>query len=508
MLPRLPPRPASPNTRCWSTVGHEWLLTLVDVQYPNEPTRWFAPFALGWEDGDDERMRQLAPAALAKVRMQAQVGVLADALADAAFCHALVLAVGAGRELRTATGRLRFRPTRQFAAIAGVETGAKVRSDSEVGLQVQGSMHGLAPGRNTTAQLGERLFLKVLRQVQPGINAEIEVARFLHEVVGYAHGAPAAGSVDFVASDGAVSTLALLHAWVPNQGSAWSLAVEHLARQLERTIAAEGTTAAGAEGNAGSVAAGFLAGAQRLAQCTVRLHAALASRSGDAAFDPEPVTAADMQQWTSASRASARATLSLLRTQAASEAAGTQTLAVRMAAVDAAIDRMVMRAAATPLGGIKCRIHGGYRLQEILLVKDDFVVVDFEGDPTIPLAQRRTKQSPLRDVAAMLRSFDQARRAALQLGAHAEVDRARREAQAHAWGGAVREAFLQAYATAAVATGLWPDAACLAAQGPLLALFELDLVLRELRDELQQRPLARASVLPALDTLMALTGAG
>ena len=475
--------------------GHEWLLTLVDVQQAQQSTRWFAPFALGWEDGEEERLRQLAAAALAKVRMQARVGVMGDALADAAFCRALVQAVGTGLELRTATGRLRFAPTRRFAAIAGVEPGEPgepARSEVEAGPRSHAPLQALAPGRNTTVRVGERLFLKVLRQVQAGPNAEIEVGRFLHEVAGYEHGAPLAGSVEFVASDGAVSTLALLHAWVSNQGSAWSLAVEHLARQLERTVAAEAAVAAGAEDHAESVAAGFLAWAQRLARCTVRLHAALASRSGDAAFDPEPVTAADLQQWAAASRASAKAQLPAQRAAAAGDA----------------IARIVARAAATPLAGSKIRIHGGYRLHEILLVGNDFVVVDFEGDASLTLAERRTKQSPLRDVAAMLRSFEHARLAALQLGAHADVELVRREVLARAWGDAVRAVFLQSYGTAAVAAGLWPDAASLAAQVPLLALFELDLVLHELGDALQQRLPAQAPALAALETLIARADAG
>jgi len=469
--------------------GREWLLTLLDTRGDGrsegrgaqESKRWFAPFALGWEDGEDERLRQLAPAALAKVRMQARVGVVADALADETFCHALVQGIGAGRDLRLAQGVLRLQATRGFAAIAGGETDA------------QAPLHALPQGHNSTVQIGERLFLKVLRQVQPGINAEIEIGRFLHDVAHYEYAAPLAGSVEHVAADGTRSTLALLQAYVPNQGNAWNLAVEQLARHLDRVAPA------GAEAGVGAVDGGFLVGAKLLAQRTADLHAALARRSGDAAFDPEPITTADLQGWAAQVRASAAATLALLRESAA--LASQAPLAERAAP---AIERIVARAAALPAGGSKSRIHGGYRLQELLLVHNDFVIVDFEGDPTRAPAERRAKQSPLRDVAGMLRSFELACQTALQIGAHADAELGRRAALARAWNQAVREAFLQAYAAAAVERGLQADAGSFAAQQPLLQLFELERVLQDLRGDLGRPDAATIAPPTSLAALAAL----
>ncbi len=534
--------------------GLAWLLTVIEApapNAPNAPTRWFAPFALGWEEdaqgegeGDaGERLRQLLPAALAKVRTQARVGVMADALSDAAFCRALVQAVGAGSSLRTAKGLLRFVPTPAFAAIAADPPATSAASHGLAGVHgvagMQGvagvpgpsPLHALPPGRNTLVQVGERLLLKVLRQVLPGINAEIEVGRFLRDVAGYTHGAPVAGSVELVAADGAISTLALLHGWVPNQGSAWTLAVDHLIRELDRALTAADDaplkfrTAVRTADNADdraihradppdeSAAGGFLVGAQGLARRSAELHAALAHRSGNPAFDPEPVGAADLQRWAAATRALASAALARLGDPASGAGAVTApgaaaTVAVgtgpgprggarRRASVAAAIDRLVAQAASLPAAGPQCRIHGSYRLQEILVVNDDFFVVDFEGDARLSPAERRAKQSPLRDVAAMLRSFDLVRLAALQRGAHADVDLARREAQARAWGEAVRQAFLQAYTAAALASGLWSGASLAAAQSPLLAWFELDLLLQDLCSELQPSPPAALAALDA-----------
>ena len=460
--------------------GRDWLVTLLDAEAARQDVRWFAPFALAWEDGEDERLRQLAPAALAKVRTQAQVGVLADALPDELFWSAVVEAIGVGRELHGAHGTLRFRPTRAFASIVG-----DVR-------ETHAGLRALPQTRGSALVFGSRLFLKVLRRVREGVNIELEVGRFLTDVAHFEHCAPVAGSVEHVASDGSTSVLVLLQAAVSNQGDAWAFAVEHLARRLERVSAAEdGATDEAVDG-------GFLARVRTLAQRTAGLHTALTRRTGDAAFDPEPIVAEDVQRWAAQARERLESTMSLLRERASQLPEDQQSLVQRVTGNAAALDASIARCAAQPATGAKTRVHGGYRLQEVLLVNNDFVIIDFEGDPARPLEERRAKQSSLRDVAGMLRSFDLARQAALHLGARSDTEIAWREPVAQAWTETVRRTFLQAYGEAAVAAGLYPDLGSFSANHPLLELFEIDQALRELHDELLRRPDAVAAPLAGL----------
>ena len=209
------PRAALAEHALLADGGHEWLLALVEPAASARATRWFVPLTLAWEDGDEERLRQLAPVALAKVRMQARVGVMADALADPAFAAAVVRAMRAGRELRSAQGTLRFVPTAGLTALAGPDDDLAATA-------------GLTPvpqGRHSTVRVGPRLLLKVLRPLGAGPDAELEMGRFLVEKAGFAHVAAPAGSLQHVAADGSTSTLALLQAWVPHQGTAWQLAV-------------------------------------------------------------------------------------------------------------------------------------------------------------------------------------------------------------------------------------------------------------------------------------------
>ena len=118
--------------------------------------------------------------------------------------------------------------------------------------------------------------------------------------------------------------------------------------------------------------------------------------------------------------------------------------------------------------------------------RNDFLIIDFEGEPARPVSERREKSSALRDVAGMLRSFSYARRAMSQDGTGATQEaRVAREARLVRWEAATRAAFLAAYETAAREATLMDS---LAPRLPLLRLFEIEKALYELRYELRSRP--------------------
>ncbi len=430
--------------------GREWLLGLFDARGADR-VRWFLPLALAWEDGEDERLRQLQPAAVAKVRVGPRVGVMADAQADPAFCAALLDALANARELPAAHGRLRFVPGAAFAELAGRCAGSTAPP------------RPLPQARSSALVIGDGLFMKLLRQVRAGISVEAEVGRFLTDVAHFEHCAPVAGTVEYLADDGTPSTLVLLQGYVNNQGDAWTLVVDQLQMALARHPA--GAPAGGQE----TVDEGFLQRMQALARRLAQLHGAFDRRTGDPAFDPRPIAADELVRWVAQARGRAAV----------------------LPAPDEAIEAVFERAARWAPAGRATRVHGAFRLQEVLLVHHDFVFVDFEGDPGTPVEVRRALQSPLRDLAGLLVSLDQAGEAALPMGA-APLQ----QALARGWVARVREAVLDAYAQEAVATGVFADAADMAAAAPLLTLFEIDRALQLLREELAARPGAPAS-LPA-----------
>ncbi len=450
--------------------AQQWLLALMDGEAAAPaPPRWFLPLAIAFEDHDEERLRALAPVAVSRVRQQAAVGVLADAMADEAFCRALVEAVGSARTLAGERGRVRFQPGASFAALAG---------DAPAG---GWPLLRLGTGTNSITLLGERLMLKAYRRLHPGVCPELEMARHLGDTLGFPHVVPLAGSVEYQREDGEPVVLALLQAQVAHQGDAWNFVVDQLTRLLEAHLAGTLTI----DEALAPIAERITVMARRVAE----LHAALACRTGDAAFDPEPVGAADFDQWLHVAGGRLREALDCARARGVAPDAG----------IVAAFDEAAVRARGVPLAALrKTRVHGSLHLSEVLVVQDDFVLIDFEGDADVPAAERRAKHCALRDVAALRCAFDEAQHAALASMAQLASERDRLTAAARQWAAAMRAAFWRAYADAAVGAGLYPDVATLDALRPLLALFELDRAALVLRQAVEHRSEAVAQRLAAL----------
>ena len=450
----------------WNGERGRFLLAIFHVETQGETAPYFIPLTLAFEDTTDEtRWSKLQPAAVARMRQQAAVGVLADALADESFCRRLVDAIGAREEVHAARGRLRFTPTRAFETLRAAAQGELALSAP----RTQGS--------NTSVRLGEHLFLKAYRRLQPGVSPEIEIGRFLTDVAKFPNAVPIAGAAEYFDEKDTQHAVVLLQAWVQNQGDGWDYTVNYLVRFLEdrRTV---GPPPEGSHGL-------YLEFARTLGQRTAELHAALALPSTDPAFGPEPVTPQDLDAWRRRVHEETARTLALLeepeRLPENLQPMRLELLARRdalLARIDASVPR--------ELRALKTRTHGDLHLGQVLLQRNDVVFVDFEGEPARPLAERRAKHSPLRDVACMLRSFEYARHAALRrVPSEPGDDRHGWEQLLAAWQRDVRETFLHSYDRTARAAQLYES---LDAGRGLLTLFELEKALYELRYELENRP--------------------
>ena len=452
----------------WRLADRAWLVAIAVVEAPGgEPQSYFLPMMLAWEPSDDQQ-RALLPLTIAKVRQQAKVGVMADAFADDAFCRAVVAAMGAGTEMKTSRGTLRFSATAAYARLAG---------DSIDGMQVNPLA---AQSSNTVIVIGDRLFLKAYRRIQPGVNPEAEIGRYLTDVAHFANSVPVAGTIDYVADDGQVATLGLLQGYVENQGDGWTATLNYLERFLEDAQATGHDPGAGE-----SLHGGYLALMRALGMRTGELHVALSSASGSPAFAPVAISSADVAAWTRRTRAEAEATLDALQRAQAGLAGRAREAAAQVLAARAAIVQRIDAQATMRGGGSRMRIHGDYHLGQVLVAQNDFVITDFEGEPTRTIVERREKQSPLKDVAGMLRSFDYALHAALRrVDGEAHELHAERMKRGREWLADARTAFLASYDAAVTPAGL------VASGTPqnLLELFLLEKVLYELGYELANRP--------------------
>jgi maltose alpha-D-glucosyltransferase/alpha-amylase len=449
----------------WTDAGDSWLLGFYEVAAAAGTVRYFLPLSLVWEDAEEQYLRSLGPATIARVRQQSRTGVLADALADEHFARALVRAVGEDRELACTRGAIRFRRTGAFPEGFDTEAPLPLRPPA-------------AAGTNTTVRLGEQLFLKLYRRVHDGVNPEVEVGVFLTEVARFRHSVPVAGVIEYRAGDSEHYTLGLLQQYVDHQGDGWTHTLDYLERFLEEQRGA-GEPRAPAD----DVHGGHLALVQTLAQRTADLHQALATPSGDPAFDPEPVGAHDLSAWGRQVRDDATRTLDLLRERLPRLDAAARNRAELLLDRHRELDRRIDACVPERIDGRKTRYHGDFHLGQVLRVRNDFVIIDFEGEPERPLTERRAKHSALRDVAGMLRSFGYAADVALGrvVKEHAD-ERAAVEAAVRAWETAARNRFVDGYLAALPAGAADPGAR------RLIALFSIEKALYEIRYELAHRP--------------------
>ena len=451
----------------WERSGRTWMVAQLAVESASATVSYFMPLALEWEDASAEPAaeRAYAPSILAKTREQAKVGLMTDALADEAFCRAIIEAIGAGSEIATAQGRLRFVSTSAYATLVGEAFASFAFA------------HPPAQSSNTIVTFGDRLLLKTYRRLRRGVNPEFEVGRFLTEVARFPHCVPVAGAVEYVGADGSTGAVALLQAYASNQGDGWSFTTSYLERHFADVRNHMAVPA--------DVHGPYIALAGTLGERTAGLHRALALPGGGPAFDPEPVSDADVAAWKERVRAEALATLQALGQGGDALAEPVRRPAAELLGRSKALLERIDGWRCNPQGARKMRFHGDYHLGQLLVHHNDFVITDFEGEPMRSLEERRSKHSPLRDVAGMLRSFDYARWSALRRAATGGDGLERLAPLADDWQRQAREAFLAAYYASASGAGIY---ASLEQARALLDLFVLEKALYELRYELANRP--------------------
>jgi maltose alpha-D-glucosyltransferase / alpha-amylase len=254
---------------------------------------------------------------------------------------------------------------------------------------------------------------------------------------------------------------------------------------------------------------GYLRTALTLGQRTGEMHLALASDASDQAFAPETFDKKDLDAVTGGTLSQAHRALGALD-RALSDGALPPELVVRAEELLTARDTVlehIRSAPALEFSASKIRVHGDYHLGQVLWTEGDFYILDFEGEPARPLHERRVKQSPLKDVAGMVRSFSYAAHAGLFALGVARPDQVEHlEPWAQLWQTWATGAFLQGYLTAVDRALFLPAEA--SQRDALLRLFVLDKALYELNYELNNRPeWVRIPLLGILDLLRADNGA-
>jgi len=387
-------------------------------------------------------------------------GSLRDGYGDEEVVRALLEGIrkGAGD-----TGGLTFRRSRAFTGLADA-----------LGEGVPLRWTGVEQS-NTSIKIGDTAILKGLRKLETGIHPELEVGRFLTEVAGFRNTPPLLGWVGR-SGNGETAALCILQGLVPDCEDSWSHVTARLSARVELFDDRSDDDIA------------LMAFMRRLGRRTAEMHRALATPSDDAAFTPEPVTPDMLTDWADGVRRLARRVLDQLREAAPGLEAGIGAYAASLADSEGTVMRQID--ALTPANADFCamRLHGDYHLGQVLAAKDDVFIVDFEGEPMRPLAERRAKHCILRDVAGMLRSIAYAAAAArdsLPDGLD-ETARSARESWLAWWEGEASSCFVSGYREAIGDCPGYPGDPAVAAQ--LLKLFLLEKAFYEIGYELANRP--------------------
>ncbi len=449
--------------------GDGWMLTRIRVICADLPPQtYFIPLTLMW--GDEETLWPLLHFTLAKIRRHAHIGFLCDAFSDDRFLRAILQALGEDRELPFGNGVLRFSATEAFAELAGGMDGATTRRPG-------------AEGSNTTVIVNERLFVKGYRQLHEGINPEVEVGRFLTERSPFSHIIPVAGSAEYVAPNGESTPLLLVQAYVENQGDAWSYLQDYLERFIEGAL----TERPDGRDQEAELHGHNLLMMHTLGLRTGGLHRALSARTDDPDFAPETMSAVELRNWLKRLRKEAGETMKQIAARLEQLPDEVKALARRTINLEPQLYARIEEQALVDITPQKIRHHGDYHLGQVLVVQNDFVIIDFEGEPARPLTERRAKQPALRDVAGLLRSLSYAGYASLlRLTSERPGDFDVLEPYVRDWERLAGAAFLDGYAE-----GVRDCAACSDGSGlekGMLEIYLLEKALYEIRYELDNRP--------------------
>ena len=428
--------------------GTEAVVAFLELEYvERDPETYAMPIALA-TGVDADRILQDTPASvIAEVQAGSETGVLYDATFDPSFPPALIDLAAGRRKVR---GR---NVTLAASRVAGCRTLPSEITDQPVKV-------GAVEQSNTSMIFGERLIMKLFRKIEPGSNPDIEVGQFLTERAGFDNTPPTRGVIG-AEIGGKHAAFALVQSFVPNQGDAWSHMLDSLGLIFEQVAARREELGSppgvkhplditdGELEDAYNLMGITLIETSLLGQRTGEMHIALASAPDDPVFAPERLTTLYQRALYQSTRASIRTSFGLLRRRLSTLTPAEAELADMVLAREQELLHELGSLTTERIEAKRIRIHGDYHLGQVLFTGNDFVVIDFEGEPQRPLSQRRIKRLALRDVAGMLRSYQYTTLMALRAAIETGVGEADHDASLADWADAINRwlaaSFLRGY---------------------------------------------------------------
>jgi maltose alpha-D-glucosyltransferase/alpha-amylase len=421
-------------------------LAIIEIQYVQGlPEFYFIPLSFVPADHLMDKAEYTVQAVICRAELHSTVGFVMDSSYVRSFRDYLFASIQRGTQIREGNAALLFRSGlfTRHSDVRDVES-RLLKSDQS----------------NTAIIYNDQYFLKFYRKIEPELNPEPEIIRFLTENTTFRNSPRFAGSIELRDDSGGTYVFGLMQEKVEHQGDAWVMTVDSVGRFYERVLTSPDRDNIPPLVDRPVlrfeesppliqtlIGRGFYERIARLGQRTAELHLALASKpDGDPAFAPEPFTANYQRSLYSSLRKLVRERFGLLRQALSGLRPETRAVANKVLALEDDILDCFSEIYKSRIRAMKTRIHGDYHLGQVLFTGKDFIIIDFEGEPGFSFSERRLKKHPLKDVAGMMRSIHYAAFGKILLNEnYREQDRGTLEAWAEQWQHYVARYYMGAY---------------------------------------------------------------
>ncbi len=470
-------------------------ICFLDVEFDEgEPEKYVLPLSFVKGEVARDIRERASERIIAELVMEKKSGrdkgLICDAVVDPRFGRLLLDMIERRRRIKGEGGELVTTLTRAYR---------KLRGPENVSLEPRAFR---AEQSNSSIIYGDKLILKLFRRLEEGINPDFEMSRFLLEK-GFVNTPELAGGIDYVVERRDPSTLAVVQGYVQHQGDALQYTREELRRFFERVVTKrdwgplpplkplgdllnEEFPALAVQKMIGA----YLEAARLLGRRTAELHLALVAGAESPDFAAEPYSTLYQRSMYQSMRNVAGRVFRLLKGHMPRLPENLRELAQRILDSNDRFVQVFDAFLKQRTTVVRSRCHANLHLGQFLYTGKDFMIIDFEGESSRPISDRRRKRSSLRDVASMLRSFHYAAMMALgdqlKAGALGERDYAAVEPFANLWHSWSSWAYMKGYLEVAGRSSVIPkDRHELRV---LLDAFRLEKALVELEHEVRHRP--------------------
>jgi maltose alpha-D-glucosyltransferase/alpha-amylase len=385
------------------------LITILEVEFKEgDPETYLLPLMYSTAEKADEFFREHPQAILCRLNVKKgdQSGVIHDATIDPDFGMDLFDLISSQKTLKGVHGSLGGKTTKSFKRIP--------KRDYQ-----QLSPHLLKGEQsNTSMSYGDRYILKIYRRLDEGINPEQEMGRFFERKKA-TFTAKLSGFLDYKVGRKEPSTVAILNEYISNQGDAWEYTLDELSRYFEEVLAKRpqvgeysSSSATILESSYGEIPhmaqeliGSYIESAKLLGARTGEMHLTLASERQDPDFTPEEFTTLYQRSLYQSLRNLTTNVFQTLKRKIKDIPEEVRPDASMILERKSEIMDLFKKVTSGKFDALRIRCHGDYHLGQVLYTGNDFVIMDFEGEPARSLGDRKVKRAPLRDVAGMLRSF-------------------------------------------------------------------------------------------------------